>query len=155
MVAGKKSDANFEDLLQAHDGIVSSHVRDVSTARIARKKSLQKERQRGDVSKQRRKVQQYAKIKDAVNNSKAPARHRPNKLSPKDDCKSGVLPETKVPAKRARKTKARCKNCGLMHTGECIDPTYAKKERTAGKKRKKDEEDAKEMEEMYQVLFGS
>ena len=88
LVAGKKTDHRFADKVQNYHGIISSHVRDTNTEKLINKKRLDRERTKGDRYKQRRKVRQYAKLKDTVKNKLAPDSHRPNKLSPKDTCQS-------------------------------------------------------------------
>ena len=74
--------------------------------------------------KKRRKKAKIASTSKAVKNSKASARHKSDKLSPKDDCRSnkGTNPATKKPATRKRRT--RCKNCNSLHNGPCEEPSY-------------------------------
>ncbi|KAL7545104.1 hypothetical protein ACHAWF_008471 [Thalassiosira exigua] len=150
LVAGKKSDDHFEDAVQAYDGIVSSAVRDVNLARQVRKKQRDRLRQQTDAYKQRRKVRQYAKIKDVVKNKSASARHRSNKLSPKDSCTSQ---KPKVQKQSTRKRKPRCKNCQLAHSGPCIEPSYPESKKKKTTKKEKDE--MEDLEEMYNVLYGN
>jgi len=88
MVAGLRSDKHFEDKIQTSAGIVPSHVRDVNTQKLVDKQVYDQKRKKTEGYKNRRRVSQYTKIKDAVKNSTASARHCPNKLSPTDSCKS-------------------------------------------------------------------
>jgi len=155
LVACKKSDYRFEDTVQAYDGIVSSYIRDAQTAKLIRRKHLDRNQQRGQKCKQRRKVRQCAKLKDAVKNNTASARHRPNKLSPKDACKSMAPAKQNSDAKPkpTRKRKTRCKNCQLAHSGPCAEPKYEETSKQK-KKRKVEEEDDGFLNEMYQTLFA-
>ena len=102
-------------------------------------------------------MSQYAKIKDAVKNSTASARHHPNKLSPTDSCKSkpakGPIALAKKPIK---KRKAKCPNCKQAHSGTCLEPEYegAKKEKKKTTKQKQREEKEAKLDDVYQTLFG-
>ena len=71
--------------------------------------------------KHRRSLSKIASTQRAVKNTTAPARHKPNKLSPKDECKSD---SKKKPAKAApKKKRKKCSNCQTFHEGECAEAT--------------------------------
>ena len=66
----------------------------------------------------------YNKVRNAVKNSTAKARHTPNKQTPFDACKSKLVkskPTQKAPTK---KRKVKCPNCKLVHAGYCEEPEY-------------------------------
>ena len=77
-------------------------------------------------------------------NSREPSRHKSEKLSPKEDCKS--LPKPTQKRKPAKPKK--CSNCGEIHAGKCQQPIYKKNGR--GEKRKEDVLDKNEVD----ALFG-
>ena len=76
-------------------------------------------------------------------NSKDPARHKTEKLSPKEDCKSTVS----KPTRKTNPSKPRmCTNCKKEHAGRCQQPDYKKK--ASGKKKKDDLSDTV-MDELF------
>ena len=125
-------------------------------AQRVKKKERDKLRYQTQSYKQRRKVRQYSKLKDISKNSSAPARHKSNKLSPKDACKSQAGDVLKANSNRGIKQKREscCKNCRLAHSGPCVEPGY--KELGKRKRRSKgDKEDDSYLEDMYQTLLAN
>ena len=89
--------------------------------------------------KNRRKVRQMAKVKECQKNMRGKGRHRPNSLSPKDNCKS----TTTAPKKKRR---TRCKNCGLLHaSGECQWPAFNSQQVKSRRKTKKEKQIEEEL----------
>ena len=155
LVAGLRSDDNFEDKILAHAGIASSYVRDVSTAKLVKKKQYHRDRKKTEKYKRRRKLGQYAKVRNAVKNSTAAARHRPNKQSPVNSCKN-KRPLANQPQKKVtRKRKAKCQNCKVVHTGSCEEPDYpgAKNRKNTKEQKQKDGKKARRAD-VYNVLYG-
>ncbi|KAL7545351.1 hypothetical protein ACHAWF_015517 [Thalassiosira exigua] len=155
LVAGQRSDLRIEDKIQAHAGIASSFVRDRAIDQQVWLKEYHQKRKRTEKYKRRRKISQVAKVHKAVKNTTAPARHRPNKQSPTDACKSepALKAHAAVGTKKTRKRK--CRNCGLAHTGGCEEPEFSgtKKARKTKKQKQAEELEAK-MDAAMSDLFG-
>mmetsp|Transcript_26452 Transcript_26452/g.43653 ORF Transcript_26452/g.43653 Transcript_26452/m.43653 type:complete len:337 (-) Transcript_26452:8-1018(-) len=110
-----------------------SSLRDVATTKSAQVKDYHRQNKKSEAVIERRKKSKIASTKKSAKNSKAPKRHKTDKLSPKEDCRSN-----KAAAKpKATTRKRKCRNCGKFHNGECQEPTYDKEKDAAAKKKKK------------------
>ena len=76
-------------------------------------------------------------------NSRDPARHKSEKLSPKEDCKSRV---TKPKQKRKPAKPRQCTNCKEVHAGRCQEPDFKKQ---GSSKKKKDELSDAAIDELF------
>merc|ERR1712087_269961 len=81
-------------------------------------------------------------IKECQKNMRVAGRHRPNSLSPKDNCKSTNTGST---TKKKRRTRCKNPNCGLLHSSadECQWPkldSHEVKSKRMTKRQKKIEE---------------
>jgi len=144
LVAGRKSNDRFEDEVHSLAGLTSMWVRDVRIETRLGIKDKKRARERTDKHKDRRKWRQVAKLKDSQKSKTLKGRHKPDSLSPKDNCKSAA---EKPPPKKKRKT--RCKNCKALHHGKCpwpvgVDPQSVKPKT---KKQLKEEQEQQEMKE--------
>ena len=144
LVAGRKSNDRFEDEVHSLAGLTSMWVRDVRIETRLGIKDKKRASERTDKHKDRRKWRQVAKLKDSQKSKTLKGRHKPDSLSPKDNCKSAA---EKPPPKKKRKT--RCKNCKALHHGKCpwpvgVDPQSVKPKT---KKQLKEEQEQQEMKE--------
>ena len=98
----------------------------------------------GEKYLQRRKMRKLVSTKAVQKNSREPSRHKSEKLSPKEDCKS--LPKPTQKRKPAKPKK--CSNCGEIHAGKYQQPMY--KNNGRGKKTKGDVMNTNEVD----ALFG-
>ena len=154
LVAGLRTDDGFEDKIQASAGIASSFVRDVITGKAIARKEYHRKRKKTEEVKHRRKLASYSKVRNAVKNSTAKARHKPNKQTPLDACKSKSVkskPTQKAPTK---KRKAKCPNCKLVHAGSCEEPEYpGAKGRKMAKEAKLKETIDEKHDQIFQFLY--
>jgi DNA-binding PadR family transcriptional regulator len=87
----------------------SPSLREEGKATRKKRKIYHRNNKRKEEVKKRRAAAKIISTRNAVKNSKAPARHKSDKLSPKDDCKSNK--EKKKPAKPAVAKKEEDKVC--------------------------------------------
>ena len=153
-VAGKKSDDRFEDKVQQCAGIQSSYVRDSQIDKSIAVKENHREREKREDVKERQKVRQMAKIKECQKNMRVAGRHRPNSLSPKDNCKST---NTGLTTKKKRRTRCKNPNCGLLHNSadECQWPkldSHEVKSKRMTKRQKKIEEQVARFDDIVDLI---
>jgi hypothetical protein len=127
----------IENKIRERTGVrTSSTVREESCRKHYKRKEYQKNMKQTDKVKRQRKKAKIASTSKAVKNMKAPARHKSDKLSPKDDCKSSTAKKS-APKTPATKRKRKCKNCQTFHLGQCEEPTYVEEEQLNQNKKKK------------------
>lgn len=129
---------DIENRIRERTGVTnSSTVREEAYKKDQKRKEYHQEVHRKEQTKKRRKKAKIASTSKAVKNSKATARHKSDKLSPKNECKSNVAKKKQAAKKpSAKKRKRKCTNCKLFHNGECEEPTYSNDSKKKVKKTK-------------------
>ncbi len=134
----------------------TSTIQQKETAKKAERKKYHKKVKKSAPAMERRQVHKMASTRKAVTNKQAPARHKPDKLSPKLDCKSNTNKEnnSKAPAKRAPRRK-RCSNCKTFHTGKCQEANNDNEESATNKKKKKQKKGEPSHDEIMAFLLSN
>mmetsp|Transcript_26462 Transcript_26462/g.43670 ORF Transcript_26462/g.43670 Transcript_26462/m.43670 type:complete len:224 (-) Transcript_26462:27-698(-) len=116
----------IENKIRERTGVKTSPtLREEACRKHYKRKEYHKEMSQSEKVIQQRKKRKIASTSKAVKNMNAPARHKPDKLSPKDDCKSNKENKAVANKAAAKKRKRKCKNCDTFHNGPCEEPSYA------------------------------
>jgi hypothetical protein len=117
-VAGLSSNPTFADCLLANMGRSDSIIRRSTTARMAHKKELDSKRNKGDKYLTQQQATKSMRLKRMEKESGSSATHRPDKLPPTDDGRSGQA--------RKKKCEIACSNCGQKghRKNMCTEPSY-------------------------------
>eukprot|EP00985_Skeletonema_marinoi_P018417 scaffold10289_cov75-Skeletonema_marinoi.AAC.1 len=141
-----KNAAGIEDRMRKLNGIsYQSSVRDTAIAKDTEIKEYHKKNKKSVEVIERRKASKIATTKKTVKNSTNSARHKTDKQSPTDDCKSNNVPKKKKPA-TTKKRKKQCVNCKTFHDGPCQEPCYDNE--AAKKKKQKKKNGGRSIEEL-------
>ena len=143
-VAGLSSDPTFADRLLANIGGSDSIIRRSTTARMAHKKELDSKRKKGDKYLTQQQATKSMRLKRMEKESGSSAAHRPDKLPPTDDGRSGQA--------RKKKREITCSNCGQKghRKNMCTEPSYNSNDTaTTTKRRRKEDPTASKILELF------